>query len=287
MGSDIGVESARVRSTVNYVRNLPAAGEGPLEFVTKDESQNTMETLPGEEVWFHDARGRATDLDREGFVLVAHSSTVADFDAIEEDPEVDGLYSEEMSDLVREVTGATKVLMLGGGKKRHAERAVEKLAPLANAKPARYPHADNTDESSLEQAEMIAQFFPEFDITPYPRWALYNMWRCVSPPPQDVPLAVCDARTFGPDDEVTILAITEIRGQGEFRHDTTGYRYNPDHRWNYFSNMTPDEVIVFKTHDSDPVRARRVAHTAFDDPTCPPDVPPRASVEMRALALFE
>jgi hypothetical protein len=51
--------------------------------------------------------------------------------------------------------------------------------------------------------------------------------------------------------------------------------------------MTIDEVIVFKSHDSDPTRARRVAHTAFTDPMCPPGVPTRASVEMRALALFE
>jgi hypothetical protein len=50
--------------------------------------------------------------------------------------------------------------------------------------------------------------------------------------------------------------------------------------------MTPNEVLVFKTHDSDPARAHRVAHTAFDDPTCPPGTPARASVEARALALF-
>jgi hypothetical protein len=50
--------------------------------------------------------------------------------------------------------------------------------------------------------------------------------------------------------------------------------------------MTIDEVIVFKSGDSDPTGAVRVAHTAFTDPTCPPGVPTRASVEMRALAVF-
>jgi hypothetical protein len=29
-----------------------------------------------------------------------------------------------------------------------------------------------------------------------------------------------------------------------------------------------------------------VPHSAFTDPTCPPGVPTRASVEVRALALF-
>jgi hypothetical protein len=62
--------------------------------------------------------------------------------------------------------------------------------------------------------------------------------------------------------------------------------HNPGHRWCWFRDMTADEVLVFKTHDSDPERAHRVAHTAFTDPTCPPGTPTRASVEIRALALF-
>ncbi|HEY6533219.1 MAG TPA: CmcJ/NvfI family oxidoreductase [Acidimicrobiales bacterium] len=280
------VPGARVRSTVNYVRNPPSEGASPLEFVTEDESRSTMETVPGQEVWVRDARPLPTDLDREGFVLVQHASSVVDFDAIEEEAAVDDAYTAEMTELLREVTGASFALMLGGGKKRHAERAVEKLAPLANAKPARYPHADNTDTSAVGLVDMIARFVPDLDLESYSRWALYNMWRCVSPPPQDVPLAVCDARSVRADDELTVVAVTTVRGSGDLRHDTTGYLHSPAHRWHYYPNLTAGEVVVFKAHDSDPQRAGRVPHTAFDDATCPDDAPPRASVEMRGLALF-
>jgi hypothetical protein len=124
------------------------------------------------------------------------------------------------------------------------------------------------------------------ELEQFGRWALYNMWRSTTPPPQDHPLAVCDARTIGPDDGVPVIAVTEIRGLGDFAFETTGYLYNPDHHWCYFRDMTPGEVLIFKTHDSDPTRAHRVAHTAFTDPTCPRGTPTRASVEMRALALF-
>ena len=73
----------------------------------------------------------------------------------------------------------------------------------------------------------------------------------------------------------------------DIRHDTTGYLYNPAHEWHYYRDMTRDEVLVFKAHDTDPHRAGRVPHTAFTDPTCPAGVPTRASVEMRGLALFD
>lgn len=275
-----------VDAEVNYVRNAPAADDGRvLEFVTEDERHSTMVTSPGRTVHIDDARGLDTDLDREGFVLVRHESAVIDFDRIQEDPAVDQQYVDEITELVAQVTGASKVVMLGGGKKRYGEGAVDKWTRLSNAKPARYPHADNTDESSVQLAEAMAAFVPGVDLERTSRWAFYNVWRATTPPPQDFPLAVCDARTLDRADEVTVKAITEERG-GEIRHDTTSYRYNRAHRWYYFRDMTPDEVIVFKTHDTDPTRARRVAHTAFTDPTCPPGVTTRASVEMRALALF-
>jgi hypothetical protein len=176
--------------------------------------------------------------------------------------------------------------MLGGGKKRHGESAREKLAALSNGKPARYPHADSTNDSATGLVSLVGGFVDEIDLASFTRYALYNMWRAVSQPPQDFPLAVCDARTVAAADEVTVTAITEEKGSGEIRHDTTGYLYNPAHRWYYYRDMTPEEVLVFKAHDTGRDRSVRVPHSAFTDPTCPAGVPTRASVEMRCLALL-
>jgi hypothetical protein len=279
--------NTRVQAEVNYIRNPPGPSDDVLEFVTEDETQSTMVTLPGEPMWITNARGLTTDVDREGFVLVPHVSAVADFGAIQVDPVVDQQYIDEMSDLLTEVTGASKVVFLGGGKKRFGESAVDQLASLKNAKPARYPHADNTDASATAMAELFEQLVDDVDLSGYSRWAMYNMWRSVTPPPQDFPLAVCDARSLAPGDEVTVTALTVELGDVHVCHDTTSYVHNSAHRWHYFRDMTPDEVLVFKAHDTDTTRAGRVPHTAFTDPTCPRGTPTRASVEMRALALFD
>jgi hypothetical protein len=50
--------------------------------------------------------------------------------------------------------------------------------------------------------------------------------------------------------------------------------------------MKANEALVFKTNDSDPARAHCVPHVAFDDPDCPDDALPRASIEMRATAYW-
>ena len=280
--------AARVRAEINYVRNPQPPGAEPLTFVTAAEGQSTMETLPGREMWIEDLRGTETTLDREGFVLVDHVSGIDDFEQIEEDPEVDRRYIDEMTDLLVAVTGADRALMLTGAKKRYGEREAEKLARLTgHVTPARYPHRDVTDTSGPVQAAGIVRTVPGLRLDDFSRWALLNVWRPIRQPPHDFPLAVCDARSVDPADGVTVVAVTQVPSMdGDFRFDTTGYMHNPAHRWCYFRDMTPDEVLVFKTHDSDPSRARHVAHSAFTDPTCPPDVPTRASIEIRGLVLF-
>ena len=51
--------------------------------------------------------------------------------------------------------------------------------------------------------------------------------------------------------------------------------------------MQPNETILIKCFDSDETNPGRfTAHTAFDDPTTPPDAAPRESIEVRALVFF-
>jgi hypothetical protein len=97
---------------------------------------------------------------------------------------------------------------------------------------------------------------------------------------------VCDARTVDPADLMPADAIFDAPGGPEWAFEGLVVHRNPRHRWVYFSAMTPDEVLVFKTNDSDPDEPHNVPHSAFDDPSCPPGVPPRASIEMRVIAFW-
>ena len=90
-----------------------------------------MQTLPGHSMPITNARPLTTDLDREGFVLVQHASSIADFERIEEDADIDQRYVAEMTELLAEVTGAEKVFLLGGGKKRYGETATRRAFTVA------------------------------------------------------------------------------------------------------------------------------------------------------------
>ena len=61
------------------------------------------------------------------------------------------------------------------------------------------------------------------------------------------------------------------------------------HQWAYYPRMAAEEALLFKTFDSceDGSTPRFVFHTAFDDPTTPDDAPPRRSIEVRTVALWD
>lgn len=221
------------------------------------------------------ARGAGTDIDREGFELVAHASAVADF---ADRDEVARVHMREIEDLVQARTGADFVHVGAPGLLRFSERS-GRAGSLDNSMPARFAHIDISPATALSFGQRGAK------DRPFTRCAHYNVWRALSAPPQDVPLALCDARTLAPADLIAADAIFDPPAPApEWSFEGLVVAHSPAHRWCYFADMTRDEAILFKTHDTDPARATHVPHVAFDLPGCPADAPPRVSIEMRATA---
>lgn len=265
-----------VEGSVNYAA---AMSERP-RYYANDSSRDVLELDP-RVVRIEDARtwAVAPSLGREGVLLAAHRSAVSDF---RNGQEVAALYPPEIERLILGISGADAVVVNGTGVLRFGEKSTDS-GRLDNSRPARFIHVDCSDTAAAMFAERSR---PQGESRRMRRFAHYNIWRTFSGPPQDVPLAVCDARSVGREDLVPADAVFDVVGRPEWSFEGLVVRFSPEHRWLYFSNMTRDEVIVFKTNDASPDEPSQVPHSAFDDPTCPPGVPPRASIEMRAIAYW-
>lgn len=214
-------------------------------------------------------------LDRHGFLLTRHETAVTNF---YDEQLVRAVYYPEVERLVKAVTGATRVLVFD-----HNVRC----APMAQRgengarEPVKVAHNDYTLKSGPQR---VRDLLPaqEAEALLRHRFAVINVWRPIRGPVQEAPLAVCDAQSMVPQDFVA----TDLK-----YYDRTGEVYsvtfNPNHRWFYFPHMRPDEVLLLKCYDSmTDGRARFTAHSAFEDPTSPPDAPARESIEARTLAFF-
>jgi hypothetical protein len=237
--------------------------------------------LAGQPVTVSDMRSAAGfSLDREGFSLVTWPTSVRDF---YDRDEVLTSYVGEARELVRSLTGCAATALLNSPVVRVSGRAGQR--PAGATFTGDFAHADF---SAAAARYMLARNLPETEVPERlrHRYAVYNVWRAFSGPPQDVPLALCDTRSVSPGDK-QYCQITMKTGAGDMlTWENITYFHSPAHRWWYCPDMTRDEAYVFRSFDSDPERAEQVPHSAFADPSCPEGAPPRASVEVRVFAFY-
>jgi len=214
-------------------------------------------------------------LDTHGFMLTQHKTRVVNF---YDEQEVRAVYYPEVERLVKEVTGAVKVLVFD-----HNVRCapMSKQGENGAREPVRGAHNDYTLRSGPQR---VRDLLPadEAEERLRHRFAEINVWRPIRGPVQEAPLAVCDARSMTQQDFVAMdLKYRDRTGE------VYSVAFNPDHRWLYFPQMQANEALLLKCYDSmNDGRARFTAHSAFDDPTSPSNAPARESIEARTLVFF-
>lgn len=264
-----------VEATLNY---LVSGSEKPVIYTYEPPpgTPKTTGTFVSRSVLIRNARlGEESSLDREGFQLVHQESVVRDFYDREE---VKKVYYPEIELLLKDVTGAEKVLVFDHQVRniqlsKHGERnAREYVRTVHNDYTAKSGPRRVRDHLSTDEAEERLRH----------RFAEINVWRAIRGPILSTPLAVCDAESIDPRDFVPTDFVYRDKVGEVYR-----FTYNPQHRWSYFPGLEGNEVILLKCYDSkEDGRARFTAHSAFDDPTSPPGAAPRESIEVRALVFW-
>lgn len=273
MDSGNSVTIEKVTATLNFLAPSP---ERPFVYM--------YEPPPGLPARTGDYRGHAVpisdvrpiaaqlSLDEQGFVLLQQKTGVGDF---YDEAEVKSVYYPELESFVRKLTGASRALMFD-----HTLRSARANGGSGSVRdPVKAVHNDYTFVSGPQR---LRDLLPPAEVSVQRRFGIYNVWRPIRGTVYDTPLALCDARSIAAGD----LIATEMRYRDR-TGETFAIAFNPSQRWYYAPRMQRDEVFAFKCFDSAPGDGPPfTAHTAFDDPTAPPDAPPRESIEARILVLY-
>jgi hypothetical protein len=218
------------------------------------------------------ARECATAFGTHGFALLPHAVEV-DFTDMED---VKARYYPSVARLVQDLTGAIEVIpflgILRGGE------------DAKGGGPALSAHVD-FNGPALHQ--WIERLMPERAAElAGKRLVNINVWRGTIPV-ENMPLAVCDARSVGKAD---FLQVALGKPEGGFKEGMPAglnMAFNPNHQWYYFPDMQPDEALVFRLFDTADPDWKMSGHTAFVDPTSDPASPKRQSFEVRTIAVFD
>jgi hypothetical protein len=246
----------------------------PTAHADRFERTGTYRAVP---VAIHDARGLPDPpkLDREGFSLMRHSTSVAEFF----DPAmVKNRYYPEVIDLLTRATGAVEVHIFD-----HTVRVEDEAMQrqLGLRQPVAFVHNDYTEQSAIQR---VRDFFSPEQAAHLlaRRLAFVNVWRSIGASAERFPLAAADGRSIPLTDYVAVDMVYADR-TGEIYHNM----YSSGQRWFYFADMQTDEAMLLKCFDSaTDGRTRYTAHTGFANPRAAAGTPPRQSIEVRTILSF-
>ncbi|KAE9987078.1 hypothetical protein EG328_003860 [Venturia inaequalis] len=116
-------------------------------------------------------------------------------------------------------------------------------------------------------------------------WQAINVWHPIRGPCVDWPLAVCDAATVDFDKDTMASDFVDLWGYSE----NVQVHHSEAQRWYYLENQMPNELLVFKSADSEegkPGVLPAAPHGSFDNPNKTAADLPRQSVELRLLVTY-
>lgn len=276
-----GAAKPQVKATFNYTKDVtPKLTE--LYFYEDEKANHIHE--PGDDtqemsVWNGWDQADKFSVDKQGFAIDDFTTDFPREKWQDEDLVREKFYP-EIVEFLKKTQGAKRVLVFDHTI-RTKGNAAKKLTQETNTSqraPVSLVHCDYTAESGpVRVRQLLAEEAEELLSR---RVAFFNVWKPLNKVEEN-PLAMCDI-TSSPTDDFFKLYLRYRDRTGE----NYVMRHNPNHKWYYFPDMTPDKVITLKTYESDPKRAQFVGHSAFNDPTSPEGVPYRESVEIRTIAFF-
>ena len=111
-----------------------------------------------------------------------------------------------------------------------------------NRQPVPFVHVDQTIESAIAR---FGRHLPSDQVEALlqGRFQVVNMWRPISHPAVDWPLALCDYRSLNVDEDLMEVMLKFADGSEAKNYSV---KYNPNHRWVYKSAMEPEDFVLFK-----------------------------------------
>ncbi|KAF6758854.1 hypothetical protein DFP72DRAFT_886775 [Ephemerocybe angulata] len=243
----------------------PVTGEHEKNYSSEKHAVD-MENVRGTETQY--------SLDKVGFQWIKSPAKHTSF---KDEDEMKKEYYPESVDLIKKVTGASKVVIFDHSNSFRRNNP-QTRPPVTQA------HVDQTTKASIAR---VHRHIPADEVPALlkKRFQIINVWRPIQVPALEWPLALCDYRSVDVENDTLPVALVFPDREGE----TLEVKYNPNHKWKYLRGMTPEEAVIFKCFDSvqDGSVAVFAAHTAFEDPSTPADAPVRQSIELRALVFYD
>ena len=273
--------------------------DAELSFIGKDVSgisnfykapESPPDHLPYEthKIVMHDVSLAVAELslEREGFIVADFDDGQPDYDDREQ---LETVWLPNAQALLKRATGARHVFSWAMGRRFSPKLPQSQKTQVTT--PAVMVHTDfspgplglTIDNRTVEQviADVVGDSRPR-------RWKAMNVWQATTAPPHDRPLAFCDMSSLRAEDVCIAQGSSTYETGLTVKFELTWAKYGPHQRWAFVRDLQPNQALIFNGLD---MRAGPtfglVEHAAFKLPGVPETAPPRESVEVRSIVIWD
>ncbi|KAF3492258.1 uncharacterized protein GIQ15_01775 [Arthroderma uncinatum] len=208
-------------------------------------------------------------LEQDGFQAVSNVTSAAD-PAFTDEENIKSVWYPEVEAFVRTLLPEAKRVFAFNHIVRRSKPGFDNF-PLTSA---------HVDQTAVSTENAIRMFLPnEADELIKGRYRALNVWCPINGPVQATPLAIAAPSSVPENDLVRI----ELR-YPNYSSETQMLKYNPAHKWYYWSGMTNEDRLTFMIMDNkEDAVTKRAPHSAFVDPRTPRGARERDSIETRVF----
>jgi len=286
-----------IQSTVGYWDPYFESDRRPWTFTRpiEEDEREMYPTISSEvemiETTVHDGRQHHLNLDQNGFQRIDSVTSLNPADFLDEE-KLKNVYFKEVEKEMKRITGAEDVIVWNHFIRN--EGAVTGIAQDHNRSTLGYSRAIHCDTHPYSAEMVMKNFIQATGRTDLlgKRFVYLTAWRNINHEPvRDNHLALLDERSLVKPDDIIVrdnFSIDAVVGKYKIIQYILWKKNADKHLWFYFPDLTREELILHKQFDSDTTKqGRMVFHTSVPDPTAPPNIPPRGSIEVRAFCFFK
>ncbi|GAB7348199.1 hypothetical protein MBLNU459_g6203t1 [Dothideomycetes sp. NU459] len=219
-------------------------------------------------------------LEKNGYAIM-DLHTEMNYDDFDDETKIKEVYLSEVSNVLRKYLGATSVQIFEHTvRKRHDTFPISTGEPYKYNQPTSMAHCDTTLQWAKDMAVKLNQ--EKGDEIFRGRFQCVNIWKPITGPVRDWPLAMCDPRTVKPANDFEACDLV----YPDYVVENRQLYFRPEQRWFYMRDQQPHEAWVFMQSDTHG-DLKSVPHTSFPNPLASQTDAPRESVEARALVYYD
>lgn len=254
-----------------------------LHYDSGDFPQNNFTIEPYKGIKMHNFRAAGISYDDIGIKIANIDDSGMKPENFDDDDWIERVYLPELHRTLCRTLGAKDATIFDWMLRKRAVSFPQRNVGESNEDQPQPSLSAHIDYTTAELESRLDRYFgADKDKLKHRHYQVINIWKPLSGPCRDFPMAYCDPRSVEKQRDLYIVdeVFTNVANEVFQVH------HNANHKWYWVPDQLSSEITIFQAFDSKHEQNLAVPHCSFDLGAAGSG-PPRQSIEVRAFVFYD